>query len=83
MSEFYTREHFARAAEYVFSRTRHRPQVAIVLGSGLGGLVSEVEDADMIPYSDIPDFPQCTVEGHMGRLVIGRLEGACVAVMQG
>ncbi len=83
MPEFYTREHFARAAEYISTRTRHRPQVAIVLGSGLGGLVSEVEEADTILYSDIPDFPQCTVEGHMGRLVIGRLAGACVAVMQG
>ncbi|GAB4401908.1 MAG: purine-nucleoside phosphorylase [Anaerolineales bacterium] len=83
MPEFYTREHFARAAEYIFTRTGHRPQVAIVLGSGLGGLVSEVQEADTILYSDIPDFPQCTVEGHMGRLVIGRLAGACVAVMQG
>ncbi len=83
MSDFYTKQHFIRAAEYILSRTRHRPQVAIVLGSGLGGFVSEVQDADVIPYSDIPEFPQCTVEGHMGRLIIGRLEGACVAVMQG
>jgi purine-nucleoside phosphorylase len=83
MPEFYTREQFARAAEYIFTRTGHRPQVAIVLGSGLGGLVSEVQEADIIPYNDIPDFPQCTVEGHMGRLVIGRLAGVCVAVMQG
>ncbi len=83
MSDFYTKEHFVRASEYILSRTRHRPQVAIVLGSGLGGLVAEVADADVIPYSDIPEFPQCTVEGHMGRLVIGRLEGACVAMMQG
>ncbi len=83
MSDFYTKQHFIRAAEYILSRTRHRPQVAIILGSGLGGFVSEVQDADVIPYSDIPEFPQCTVEGHMGRLIIGRLEGACVAVMQG
>ncbi|MBC7259962.1 MAG: purine-nucleoside phosphorylase [Chloroflexi bacterium] len=83
MPEFYTKQHFARAAEAIFARTRHRPQVAVVLGSGLGGLVSEVQDADVIPYSEIPEFPQCTVEGHMGRLVIGRLEGTCVAMMQG
>jgi len=83
MPEFYTKQHFARAAEAIFARTRHRPQVAVVLGSGLGSLVSEVQDADVIPYSEIPEFPQCTVEGHMGRLVIGRLEGTCVAMMQG
>jgi len=83
MPEFYTKQHFARAAEAIFARTRHRPQVAVVLGSGLGSLVSEVQDADVIPYTEIPEFPQCTVEGHMGRLVIGRLEGTCVAMMQG
>lgn len=83
MADFYTKQHFIRAAEHILSRTHHRPRVAIVLGSGLGGLVAEVEDPDVVPYSDIPEFPQCTVEGHMGRLVIGRLEGTCVAMMQG
>jgi len=83
MSDFYTREHFNEAATYILSRTRHKPQVAIVLGSGLGAFVSEAQDPDVVPYSEIPHFPQCTVEGHMGRLVIGRLEGACVAIMQG
>lgn len=83
MSEFYTREHFSEAAAYILSRTRHKPQVAIVLGSGLGAFVSEAQNPDVIPYDEIPHFPQCTVEGHMGRLVIGRLEGVCVAIMQG
>lgn len=60
-----------------------RPDVAIILGSGLGAFADEVDAIAAIPYSDIPGFAQSSVEGHVGRLVLGTLEGARVAVMQG
>jgi purine-nucleoside phosphorylase len=59
------------------------PALGIVLGSGLGPLADEVEDALSIPYQDLPGFPVPTVSGHAGRLVIGRLEGKRVALFQG
>jgi purine-nucleoside phosphorylase len=55
----------------------------MILGSGLGELANEVEDAVVVPYHDIPHFPVSTVPGHAGRLVIGRLQGRRVLVMQG
>ncbi|MDD4715559.1 MAG: purine-nucleoside phosphorylase [Oscillospiraceae bacterium] len=60
-----------------------RPQVAMILGSGLGYLADLLEDAVSIPYSDIPHFRAPTAPGHRGRLVFGSLEGRKVAVMQG
>ncbi len=59
------------------------PRVAIVLGSGLGSFADRIEQAVAIPYTAIPHFPQPTVEGHSGRLVIGAVAGTPVAVMQG
>src|SRR5256885_742045 len=59
------------------------PVVGIVLGSGLGALVDAIEIDGSISYSDIPNFPTSTVEGHAGRLVLGTLNGVRVAVMQG
>lgn len=59
------------------------PLVGIVLGSGLGGIADLVTDATAIPYGDLPGFPVSGVAGHAGRLVLGRLGGAPVAVMQG
>ncbi|MCB1388904.1 MAG: purine-nucleoside phosphorylase [Rhodobacteraceae bacterium] len=59
------------------------PRVAIVLGSGLGGLAAQVEDATAIPYADIPGFPVSTVAGHAGQLVLGRLAGVPVLLFAG
>ena len=59
------------------------PPLGFVLGSGLGGLADEVEDAIAIPYREIPGFPVPSVAGHSGRLVVGRLEGRRVALFQG
>jgi purine-nucleoside phosphorylase len=59
------------------------PPLAFVLGSGLGPLADEVEDATSIPYTEIPGFPQPSVAGHKGRLVVGTLEGKRVALFQG
>jgi len=59
------------------------PRVGIVLGSGLGAVADAVTDAAIVPYGEIPHFPQSTVEGHSGRIVAGSLGGAPVAIMQG
>jgi purine-nucleoside phosphorylase len=60
-----------------------KPRVGIVLGSGLGAAAEAVENPTIVPYSEIPHFPQSTVEGHSGQLVAGLLGGAPVVVMQG
>ncbi len=62
---------------------RGRPEVALVLGSGLGAFADTLTDAVSIPYEDVPGWPVSTVEGHSGRLVIGSHAGAVVAAMQG
>ncbi|MEA2780335.1 MAG: purine-nucleoside phosphorylase [Rhodospirillaceae bacterium] len=59
------------------------PEMAIVLGSGLGGFTDQVEGATIIPYGELPGFPATSVPGHAGRLLLGRVAGVPVAVMQG
>jgi len=71
------------AATYIRSKTTLQPQLAIILGSGLGSFASQVADAVTIPYAEIPNFPQSTVAGHSGKLVLGTIGGVPVAVMQG
>ncbi|HEX4310431.1 MAG TPA: purine-nucleoside phosphorylase [Acidobacteriaceae bacterium] len=71
------------AAEFVLTRTQLRPKIAIVLGSGLGAFAEQLESAVAIPFAEIPHFPQSTVPGHSGKLVIGNVAGVPVAVMQG
>ncbi len=81
--EFITRKELDEAANAIRSRTNHHPRVSLILGSGLSSLADEVEEADVIPYSEIPQFPTSTIVGHAGRLVIGRLAEQRVMVMQG
>lgn len=71
------------AAAVVSERAGIKPHVGIILGSGLGGFAAQVADAVSIPYADIPHFPQSTVAGHSGILVLGTIGGVAVAVMQG
>jgi purine-nucleoside phosphorylase len=71
------------AAAVVQSRCALRPEVAIILGTGLGGLAREVAEAVAVPYADIPHMPTTTLEAHAGRLILGRLSGRPVVVMQG
>jgi purine-nucleoside phosphorylase len=72
-----------RAAKFILSKTKLRPKIALVLGSGLGGFADELTDATRIPYQKIPDFPRSTAIGHAGLLVFGKAEGIAVAAMQG
>src|SRR5919199_1141546 len=58
-------------------------RVALVLGSGLGAFADDLDDATAIPYAEIPGFARSTVEGHAGRLVVGKIENVVVAAMQG
>ena len=81
MSELYDRAR--SAAAYLQAATPLRPTLGIILGSGLGEFADAVEHAVAIPHADIPHFPQSTVEGHHGRMVIGTVAGVPVAVMQG
>jgi len=78
-----TREHYREAADTIRRWTRHQPQIGIILGSGLNPLADEVEAANRIAYADIPHFPPTSVAGHVGQMVIGRLAGRDVLIMQG
>jgi purine-nucleoside phosphorylase len=75
------------AADYILSRVASKtslaPTLGIILGSGLGEFAAQVEDAVTIPYAEIPHFPQSTVVGHSGKLILGHIAGVAVAVMQG
>jgi purine-nucleoside phosphorylase len=69
--------------DYIQSQTTIRPEVGIVLGSGLGAVVDLLENAIHIPYSDIPNFPVSTVKGHGGRLAFGTYAGKGIVVQEG
>jgi purine-nucleoside phosphorylase len=71
------------AVQAIQAKSSVKPVVAIILGSGLGDLATEVRDAMAIPYAEIPHFVQSTVLGHAGRLLLGTLQGLPVVVMQG
>lgn len=71
------------AARFIQRKTKLRPRIALVLGSGLGAFAEEFSGATRIPYASIPHFPRSTAIGHAGQLVIGRVEGVEVAAMQG
>lgn len=76
-------ERALRAAKYVLSKTMLRPKVALVLGSGLGAFATDLTNGAPIPYAKIPGFPRSTVDGHAGKLVIGKLGDIPVAAMNG
>jgi purine-nucleoside phosphorylase len=81
-----TADDFSRAqaaADFLLSKTKLRPQIALVLGSGLGAYADSLKDAIKIPYHDIPGFVRSTAEGHAGMMVVGTAKGVPVATMQG
>ena len=83
MIEFFSKSNFEAAADVIRSKTTLHPRVGMILGTGLNPIADAVVDGTIIPYDEIPHFPQPTVEGHQGRLVIGILEGQPVIIMQG
>jgi len=83
MTTFVTLEQIDEAAETIRKRISNRPRVGMILGSGLNSLADSVENGEIIPYSELPNWPLSTVHGHAGQLVIGELEGQSVFVMQG
>lgn len=76
-------EKIKATANYIEERIKARPDTGIILGTGLGGLVNEIEIIDSIPYNEIPDFPVSTVDGHAGRLIFGKLGNREILAMQG
>src|SRR5437867_5862548 len=76
-------ERAAKAARMIRARAKVDPSVAIVLGSGLGAFADDLTEATAIGYDEIPGFSRVTVEGHAGRLVMGKVGETLVAAMQG
>ena len=76
-------EKINQTVAYIKGKVTIAPEVGIILGTGLGGLVREIEKQEIIDYKDIPNFPVSTVEGHSGRLIFGLLGGKKVVAMQG
>lgn len=74
---------FKESHDYIKSRTDVQPTIGIILGTGLGGLVNEINIIDEIAYEDIPHFPVSTVQSHSGKLIFGELGGKHVMAMQG
>ena len=71
------------AADYIASKISKTPQIAVILGSGLGGFTEELDVEVEIKYSDIPYFPVSTVEGHSGKMLIGKIAGKLIVVLSG
>jgi len=83
MQPYFTLEQIDQVANAVRSKLTVSPRVGLILGSGLNDLAASVQNAVTIPYRDLPNWPVSTVEGHVGRLVVGEVEGQYVFVMQG
>ncbi|KAG9273232.1 purine nucleoside phosphorylase-like [Astyanax mexicanus] len=79
----YTYEEYKETVDWLLANTHIRPKVAIICGTGLGGLADLLENKNVFPYKDIPRFPRSTVEGHAGQLVFGELKGKQCVCMQG
>lgn len=76
-------EKIAEASSFLKNKVTDIPEIAIILGTGLGDLINYIKDAIKIPYQEIPHFPVSTVEGHSGQLIFGTLGGKRVMAMQG
>ena len=77
-------EKIKQTAEFLRSRVGgEMPKVAVILGTGLGSLVDHIDEKLYIPYSEIPNFPVSTVQGHSGNLIFGTMGGKRVMAMQG
>lgn len=80
---FVTLEEIDNLAAIIRTKVSYTPLVGMILGSGLGGLAKSVQEATVVRASELPGYPQSTVQGHEGRIVFGKLEGKAVMVLQG
>ena len=71
-----------KTAEFLKTNTNFNPKIGVILGTGLGGLVDEIDIKFSFSYDEIPSFPVSTVEGHSGKLIFGFINGKEVIVMQ-
>lgn len=76
-------EKMRETARYISGKSNNKPEIGIILGTGLGGLADEIEIYTTLPYDEIPNFPVSTVDGHAGRLIFGKLGNKDVVAMQG
>ena len=83
MKEYFGLAEIDQLTDIIRSKISRRPQVGVILGSGLGPLADAVEGAEYLPYQNLPNWPLSTVQGHQGRLVVGAMEGKNILVMQG
>ncbi|XP_061825846.1 purine nucleoside phosphorylase 6 [Nerophis lumbriciformis] len=83
MEASYSYEDYKETADWLLAHANKQPKVAIICGSGLGGLADLLEDKIAFPYQNIPRFPTSTVAGHAGQLVFGKLQGQECVCMQG
>lgn len=79
----YPYESIEEIANYLLAKTKYRPKIGIICGTGLGHLADNLTDANSFAYEDIPNFPVSTVQGHAGKLIFGLLNGVEVMCMQG
>jgi purine-nucleoside phosphorylase len=75
-------ETIGAAADYIREQTSLKPKIGLILGSGMGPLADEIQEATAIPYEKIPHLPQTRVAGHAGRMVIGQLPDQSILAMQ-
>lgn len=83
MQNYITLARIDEIADRIRAQTSIQPLIGMILGSGLNGVADSIQNPTLIPYSDLPNFPVSTVHGHVGRFVIGALEGQPVIAMQG
>ncbi len=77
------RKNIDESVKFIRAKTKTKPNIGIILGTGLGGLVKEIEKEIVIDYSELPHFPISTVESHHGKLIFGTLSGKKIVAMQG
>ena len=77
------RNRIKETKQYIQTKSNLKPEIGIILGTGLGGLVADIDISSELVYSDIPNFPVSTVESHAGKLIFGKIAGKDVIVMQG
>ncbi|MDD3474131.1 MAG: purine-nucleoside phosphorylase, partial [Syntrophaceae bacterium] len=76
-------EQILEATDFVFSKIGEQPEIAIILGTGLGGVAERITPKEIVPYDEIPNFKVPTVKEHLGRLIFGTLANKSVIAMQG